>query len=56
MVQRTNLEHTGELEMTAFMLNTQDSRKPDKTLLPQATARRNNLNLWNGAVKKMEAV
>jgi hypothetical protein len=28
----------------------------DKTLFPQAAARRNKLNLWNGAVKKMEAV
>jgi hypothetical protein len=32
------------------------SRQSDKTLLPIAAARRNTLNLWNGAVKKMEAV
>jgi 5-methyltetrahydrofolate--homocysteine methyltransferase len=32
------------------------SRQSDKTLLPIAAARRNKLNLWNGAVKKMEAV
>jgi 5-methyltetrahydrofolate--homocysteine methyltransferase len=31
------------------------SRQSDKTLLPIAAARRNKLNLWNGAVKKMEA-
>ncbi len=36
------------------------SRQSDKTLLPIAAARRNNLNLWNGtsigAAKKMEAM
>jgi 5-methyltetrahydrofolate--homocysteine methyltransferase len=32
------------------------SRQSDKTLLPIAAARRNKLNLWSGAVKKMEAV
>jgi hypothetical protein len=36
------------------------SRQSDKTLLPIAAARRNKLNLWNGAsngaVKKMETV
>lgn len=31
-------------------------KKYDKILLPQAEALRNTLNLWNSAVKKMEAV
>jgi 5-methyltetrahydrofolate--homocysteine methyltransferase len=30
------------------------SRQSDKTLLPIAEARRNKLNLWNGAVKKQK--
>jgi hypothetical protein len=29
-------------------------KKYDKTLLPIAEARRNKLNLWNGAVKKQK--
>jgi 5-methyltetrahydrofolate--homocysteine methyltransferase len=32
------------------------SRQSDKNLIPIAAARKNKLNLWNGAVKKMEAV
>jgi hypothetical protein len=46
--------------MTAFKMTTQISRKSYKTLLPIAAARRNKLNLWNGASNgaalKMEAV
>ncbi|TAE24734.1 MAG: methionine synthase [Candidatus Kapaibacterium sp.] len=32
------------------------SRQSEKNLLPIAAARRNKLNLWNGSMKKMEAV